>query len=154
MNEIQYPYPEGKQDPKQKGVYSGVNIQANVLSELKQRMNRMNETHQEIANKKDIEDKVFLKANLPRILKVQAVFRGRKERKMIEKIRKNYRHRANVIKELIQTELTYVQDLLITRDYILSPLIDSKILTENYAKIFASNLDELLEHHKQMMIRL
>lgn len=82
------------------------------------------------------------------------MWRGRKDRRIAIKLKKNYRHRHFVIKELIATELSYMSDLLIIKECILASMIESKIVSDNYVKIFSSNLGDILKIHKEMQVRL
>ncbi|KAJ5072920.1 faciogenital dysplasia protein [Anaeramoeba ignava] len=95
-------------------------------------------------------EKDFLKKNS--IIKIQKVFRGFLTRKSLrnQKKIKKARKRNNLIRELIETEKSYLFYLKQTNDYFLSPLLRKKILDEEQCQLLFSNINSIFVLNYQL----
>lgn len=70
-----------------------------------------------------------------------AFYRRKVAKKKFEKVKKQYRYRYNVIREILETERNYVRDLKLIVEQVKYPLIE-KLKPEEINTIF-TNIEEI-----------
>eukprot|EP01102_Stenamoeba_stenopodia_P006184 TRINITY_DN16_c0_g2_i3.p1 TRINITY_DN16_c0_g2~~TRINITY_DN16_c0_g2_i3.p1 ORF type:complete len:1198 (-),score=204.75 TRINITY_DN16_c0_g2_i3:685-4278(-) len=101
----------------------------------------------------------FLKANEKKVVLVQAVFRARRAKRSVAKLRKQIEHRASVARELLATEEIYVKNLETVVRVFITPLrsriVDQKpIITAKELRYIFSDLEVILNVNSRLLSAL